>query len=78
VVEQLVQFVGAGLCLAAFVLAQLGRLRPTASRYLLANAVGSAVLASAAYAARQWGFLVLELVWAVVSARGLLARRGLD
>ena len=35
------------------------------------NLVGSVVLAGLAWHERQWGFLLLEAVWAVVSAWGL-------
>jgi hypothetical protein len=70
-VPQSVQIVGALLVLAAFVLAQLGRLDARSVAYLAANLVGSAVLAVDALAGREWGFLLLEGVWAVVSAWSL-------
>ena len=42
--------------------------------------IGSAVLAADAWWGRQWGFLLLEGVWALVSLGGLIAalsgRRG--
>ena len=40
-------------------------------RYLLLNLLGSAVLAVDAWIEEQWGFLLLEAVWAVVSAVSL-------
>jgi hypothetical protein len=69
-----VQIAGALAILAAFVLAQAGVLGQRSQRYLVLNLAGSAVLAVDAYLGRQWGFLLLEGVWAVVSAWGLAAR----
>ena len=64
---QLVQIVGSLLILCAFVAAQAGRLDPTSYPYLVANAVGSAILAVTAVVALEWGFILLEGVWALVS-----------
>lgn len=69
---QLVQIGGALGVLTAFVLAQLGRLPARSRTYLALNLAGSAVLTADAYHGRQWGFLVLELVWALVSGWGLV------
>jgi hypothetical protein len=71
---QVVQVVGAVLILVAFVLAQLGRLAPSALPYLWLNLVGSAILAVLAALGSNWGFLLLEGVWAIVSAWSLWAR----
>jgi hypothetical protein len=47
--------------------------------YLWLNFAGSFVLAIDAWHERQWGFLLLEGVWAIVSAAGIVARlRGRD
>jgi uncharacterized protein (DUF1786 family) len=70
----LLQLVGALLVLAGFTLAQLGRLDPQSIPYLVVNLVGSAILAALALEERQWGFLLLEGVWALVSLAGLIAR----
>ena len=70
---QLVQIGGALAILAAFVLAQLGRLPARSRSYLALNLAGSTVLAVDAYHGSQWGFFVLELVWWLVSAWALLA-----
>lgn len=73
-VDQLLQLLGAVLILAGFILAQLRRLDQRSYAYLGLNLVGSAILAVLAFAERQWGFLLLEGVWAVVSLWGLVAR----
>jgi hypothetical protein len=72
-VLQLVQILGAVAILTAFALAQFGLLDHRSYPYLVLNVAGAAVLAVLVYIERQWGFL-LEGVWAVVSAWGLVAR----
>lgn len=69
---QVVQLVGAVLILAAFAAAQVGWVDVRSPRYLWANVVGSFVLAVVAWHEGQWGFLLLEGVWAIVSAWGLV------
>ena len=71
---QLVQVLGAIAILVAFGCAQFGVLDHRSYPYLVLNVVGAAVLAVLAYVERQWGFLLLEGVWAIVSAWGLVAR----
>lgn len=70
--EQLVQVAGALFVLAGFTLAQLGRLDHQARGYLILNLVGSFILAADAVIDRQAGFVLLEGVWALVSAWGLI------
>lgn len=70
--SQIVQVVGSLLVLAAFAAAQRGVLNPKSLWYLVLNFVGSAILAVEAVLEQQWGFLVLEGVWAIVSGVGLL------
>jgi hypothetical protein len=72
--DQLVQVVGALLILSAFAAMQLGAMDPRSRAYLGLNLAGSAVLAVLAFDERQWGFLLLEVVWAAVSLWGLLQR----
>jgi hypothetical protein len=74
----LLQLAGALLILIPFAAVQLGRSSPASIGYLAFNLVGSALLAGLALAERQWGFLLLETVWAIVSGWGLTRRaRGL-
>jgi hypothetical protein len=80
---QLLQLVGAMMVLAGFAMVQFGVARATSTGYLALNLAGSAILAVLALRERQWGFLLLEGVWALVSAHGLLAaarshRKGAD
>lgn len=70
--DQIVQVIGALLILAAFVAAQFGWLDTGSRAYLVLNLVGSAVLTWLAWHERQYGFLLLEAVWAIVSAWGLI------
>jgi hypothetical protein len=71
VVDQVVQVMGALLVLAAFAAAQLDVLSPHSRIYLILNLVGSFTLSVLAWFDQQWGFLLLEAVWALVSAWGL-------
>ena len=71
---QLVQVAGSLLILAPFGLAQLGRLDARSRSSLLLNLAGSLTLAGDAAIGSQWGFLLLEGAWAIVSAIGLARR----
>ena len=70
--DAIVQIVGSLFVLVPFVLVQFGRLTPTTVSFLAANTVGSGILAVDALVGQQWGFLLLEGVWAVVSVVGLI------
>jgi len=72
--DQLVQVIGALCILAAFAAAQFRMLDQSSYTYLILNLVGSVILAVLAWFEQQWGFLLLEFVWALVSAWGILAR----
>jgi hypothetical protein len=73
----LLQVVGAILILVPFAWQQLGSLSPERAAYLWPNLLGSGILAGLALNGRQWGFLLLEGVWALVAARSLLRRGAL-
>jgi hypothetical protein len=69
---QLLQIAGSLLILIPFGLAQAGRLNARSPLSLALNLAGSAVLAADAARGPQWGFLLLEGAWAVVSLTGLV------
>jgi hypothetical protein len=69
--DQVIQVCGSLLILAAFAAAQRGWLDTHSRVYLCLNLVGSTILAVLAAYEHQWGFLLLEACWAVVSAAGL-------
>ena len=69
--EDLVQIAGAILILIAFIAAQRGAMSPQSRLYLVLNLIGSVILAVLAAIDSDWGFLLLEGVWAIVSAWGL-------
>lgn len=74
VVFQVVQVCGSLLILAGFVASQRGWVDPKAWSYLWLNLIGSGILAVQAAMEQQWGFLLLEGVWAIVSALGMVTK----
>lgn len=73
---QIVQVAGAMFILAAFAMAQMGRMTPKMVRYQVLNLIGSVVLTVLAFVERQWGFFLLEAVWAIVSVWALAGLTG--
>jgi hypothetical protein len=71
---QVIQLFGALLVLAGFAGSQFGLLEQRTHAYLIVNAIGSAILAVLGYYERQWGFFLLEFVWAIVSVVGLVRK----
>jgi hypothetical protein len=69
---QAVSVIGSIIILAAFVAGQRGWLDVHRRSYASLNLLGSSVLATIAAIEEQWGFLLLEGVWALVSAYSLI------
>ena len=70
--ESAIQIVGAVLILVGFIASQRGVMSPHSLSYLVLNLVGSAILAVLAAMHSDWGFLLLEGVWALVSGWALI------
>ncbi len=69
---QITSLLGAVGILLPFAAVQFGKLTTGATSYSLLNLVGSLLLLIVAIIEFQIGFIVLEVVWAGVSVRGLL------
>jgi hypothetical protein len=72
---QLVSVLGSLLVLVAYVANQFGYLSAKGLAYAFANIVGSGILAVIAALEAQWGFLVLEGAWALVSLVAVVRQR---
>jgi hypothetical protein len=60
-------WVGAALCLTAYVLVTRGRWSPTSGRYQAANVVSGLMLGAVAASSGVWPSVVTNVVWAGVA-----------
>jgi hypothetical protein len=68
---QVISLFGAMLILIPFAASQLGRLRTSSMTYQVMNLVGSSTLTAVAVLESQYGFILLEGVWALMSLVGV-------
>lgn len=71
-VIQFISVLGAVQILAAYILGQIGRMKTGSPAYNLLNFLGSGLLAFVAVLEVNWGFILLEGTWALVSLVALL------
>jgi hypothetical protein len=68
---QVISFIGAVLILAAYMALQLNRLPAETITFQTLNLFGGIFLCITAVAMRQYGFILVEGLWAILSAVGL-------
>jgi len=69
---QVISILGALGVLAAYAANQFGWIGPSNLSYTLLNLIGAGVLTVVAVLERQWGFLLLEGVWTLLSLFALV------
>ena len=72
---QVIQLIGAFLILIPFAAVQLRRLQVTTVAYQLLNLLGSSALTFVAVSQQQYGFILLEGIWSIMSFVGLVQLR---
>lgn len=74
IILQSVQIAGSLFILVAFIASSTGKTVPSSWGYLIANAVGSAILTVTAVITLEWGFILLEGVWVLVSIISMIRK----
>lgn len=69
------EFVGAIILLIPFALSLAGRMSTRSAAYLWLNLIGSILLTWVAWVESQWGFVLVQIVWAIIAVCGLLRPR---
>ena len=69
---QVISVLGALAVLAAYAANQFRWIGPSNLSYTLLNLIGAGVLSAIAVVEQQWGFLLLEGVWTLVSLFALI------